>query len=141
MTEDNNKLGSYHASKDGLITVTLNSVSPHGEVQQAYELIYTLEIANNGIASTGTMVKDALPKDVTYVLGTTVLNGQKVDDIGGKSPIETGMLVNSPRTNFGVVFVVEESKVVVTFKVKVNESVQPGTKIINTATVLAREVP
>ncbi|MFB5253900.1 hypothetical protein ACE38F_27085 [Bacillus mycoides] len=64
-----------------------------------------------------------------------------VDDIDWKRPVETGMLVKSPRTNFGVVFVHEESKAVITFKVKVNEGVQPGTKIINTATVSAREVP
>ncbi len=112
------------------------SVDPEGEVQPGDELTYTLEVSNTGnMASTETIVKDALPAGTSYVAGTTKLNGKSVNDVDGKSPVFNGMKVNSPDTDAGVVFGGKENVAVVTFKVKVDDEFSPGTEIVNLATV------
>lgn len=60
---------------------------------------FTMHVRNvGGLVSTDSIVKDALPEGVEYVPGSTTLNGNKVADIDGQSPLFTdeGLSVSSP---------------------------------------------
>ncbi|MBD8006103.1 isopeptide-forming domain-containing fimbrial protein [Bacillus norwichensis] len=98
---------------------------------------YTLKVTNTGtLASTLTKMNDDLPEGTSYVPGTTTLNGEKVADVAETSPIFTGMPVHSPGESLvGILYAGEKNAAVVTFQVKVNDGVQPGTEIKNIATV------
>ncbi|MDY7224169.1 isopeptide-forming domain-containing fimbrial protein [Halalkalibacterium halodurans] len=110
---------------------------PDGAVSPRDNITYTLKVSNAGnLASTLTTIQDELPEGTSYVPNTTTLNGEKVDDVDGTSPIFTGMSVQSPRESLaGVLYIGEENAAVVTFQVKVDDNLPSGTEIKNIATV------
>lgn len=112
---------------------------PSDEVTSGDIVTYTLKVTNTGnLASTLTTIQDELPEGVSYVPDSTTLNGERVDDVNGTSPIFTGMYVQSPdETVEGVVYTGEENAAVVTFQVTVNSELPTGTEIKNIATVNA----
>ncbi|MBD8005341.1 isopeptide-forming domain-containing fimbrial protein [Bacillus norwichensis] len=124
----------YPSIKPDLVIEKKND--PSDEVFPGDTITYTLKVTNTGtLASTMTKVYDELPEGTSYVPGTTTLNGEKVADVAGASPIFTGMPIGSSGESLeGVLYAGEENAAVVTFQVKVNEDVQPGTEVSNTAT-------
>src|SRR5262249_34887105 len=60
-------------------------------------LRYTLTVKNTGSSNAVNVVlRDAMPANTTYVAGSTTLNGAKVADAAGGSPLVSGMPINSP---------------------------------------------
>ncbi len=110
---------------------------PSGNVTPGEKITYTLKVTNTGnLASTLTKIQDKLPEGTSYVLGTTTLNGEKIADVDGTSPIFKGMSVQSPGESLaGVLYTGEENAAVVTFQVKVDDKLPSGTEIKNIATV------
>ena len=93
--------------------------SPTSFVSQGDEITYTINVCNRGtLPASGSYLTDQLPANVTYVAGSTTLNGTNVADINGASPLATKMLVNSSASGAGRIAPGECA--VVTFKVKVN---------------------
>ncbi|SHE13267.1 conserved repeat domain [Chlamydia abortus] len=84
---------------------------PSGTVAPGGNITYTLKVTNTGnLASTLTKIQDELPEGTSYVPGTTTLNGEKVADVDGTSPIFTGMSVQSPGESLaGVLYTGEEN--------------------------------
>jgi uncharacterized repeat protein (TIGR01451 family) len=59
-------------------------------------LRYTITVKNIGNAdAVGTVLRDAIPVNTTYVLGSTTLNGTPVADVGGTSALVGGMPIHS----------------------------------------------
>src|SRR5699024_1725871 len=101
----------------------------------------TLIVENSGtVAATQTEIIDLLPDGVSYVEESTTLNGSPVNDVNGNSPLFSGMTVNSPDTENGVLFVGEENKATVTFKVRVDDEAEVGEKIKNIGSVSSAEI-
>ena len=93
--------------------------SPTSFVSQGDEITYTINVCNRGtLPASGSYLTDQLPANVTYVAGSTTLNGTNVADINGASPLATKILVNSSASGAGRIAPGECA--VVTFKVKVN---------------------
>jgi uncharacterized repeat protein (TIGR01451 family) len=112
---------------------------PTRDVVGSYPLLFApkaaaLTIYNNGTVP-ATMVElfDNVPNDVTYVAGSTTLDGNPVaDGAGGAFPLEA-------RLDIGVL--AEGASVTVQFDMLVNAATPPGTLIVNQASVYTAEVP
>ena len=73
-------------------------------VRPAQAIDYRISITNTGsAASNGTLVQDFIPAGTSYVAGSTTLNGTRVNDLFGTSPLVVGMRVNSPGAAPGIV--------------------------------------
>ena len=60
-------------------------------------LRYTITVQNVGNAdATDAMLRDAVPANTAYVAGSTTLNGNPVADVGGASPLATGIPLRAP---------------------------------------------
>ena len=60
-------------------------------------LRYTITVKNTGSGNAiNVVLRDAVPANTTYVAGSTTLNGAKVADVAGASPLVNGMPINSP---------------------------------------------
>ena len=58
---------------------------------------YTITVKNISNAdAANVMLRDAVPANTVYVAGSTTLNGAKVADVAGVSPLVNGMPINSP---------------------------------------------
>ncbi len=100
------------------ISVT-KEASPTSFVSQGDSITYTINVCNRGtLPASGSYLTDQLPDNVTYVAGSTTLNGTNVADINGESPLATKMLVNSSASGAGRIAPGECA--VVTFKVTVD---------------------
>lgn len=116
------------------------SASPPGEVSRGSAITYTLRLRNEGyVASTGTVVTDGLPQYTGYLAGSTTLNGVPVPDVGGTSPLFSGLSVHSPGEPPGEVAPGEEA--VVTFAVQVGDDLPLGASVRNVARATADGEP
>jgi uncharacterized repeat protein (TIGR01451 family) len=111
-----------------------NDVNANGNVDPGDTLRYTITIYNNGtVPATLVELFDNVPNDVTYVAGSTTLDGNAVaDGAGGTFPLEA-------RLDIGTL--ADGASVTVQFDMLVNAAVPPGTLITNQATVYTAEVP
>jgi uncharacterized repeat protein (TIGR01451 family) len=106
-------------------------------------LRYTITANNTGNSDTANVVlRDAVPANTTYVAGSTTLNGAAVADVGGLSPLVTGMLIHSPADPTPGLMPADPSSnpantATITFAVVVNSSVADGTVISNQGFVTA----
>ncbi len=100
-------------------------------------LRYTITIKNIGNENASNVsLKDALPANTSYVAGSTRLNGVVVSDIGGVSPLQSGMLINAPENLTAGVMRADSGTTTsnvatVTFEVQINSNVLNGTIISN----------
>lgn len=117
-----------------------------GIVDPGDVLRYTIRVSNTGAApATGVVLTDAVPEHTTYLAGSLRLNGLPVGQPdGGISPLAGGIAVSSadltpplPTAGDGALSVGSEA--VVTFDVRVNDRVAPGTIISNQGTVSCAE--
>ncbi|HEY5566767.1 MAG TPA: DUF11 domain-containing protein, partial [Gammaproteobacteria bacterium] len=124
-----------------------DAVTP-GIVDPGDVLRYTITIYNNGrIPATDVVLRDAVPANTTYVADSTTLNGLPVGQPdGGSSPLAAGFAVSSsdltppvPGQGEGTLSAGESA--VVTFALRVNDGVAPGTLITNQALVMSVELP
>jgi uncharacterized repeat protein (TIGR01451 family)/fimbrial isopeptide formation D2 family protein len=103
---------------------------------------YTISIDNlSGLAATGVVLSDPVPANTGYVADTATLNGVQVGrPDGGVSPLAgAGIPVNSPSAVGGTI--APRTSAVVTFDVRVNAGVAPGTVISNQGSVASTELP
>ena len=109
------------------------SVSPTGVVAPAQILTYTIAVPNTGNGNTtGTTLADPIPAGMTYVPGSTTLNGTAVPDVAGAMPFASAAQINSPTRPAGQINAGETATVV--FKVTVNSAPGAG-PLVNTATI------
>jgi uncharacterized repeat protein (TIGR01451 family) len=81
------------------------TVSPTGALVGGQTATYTIAIPNTGLLDTsGTTVADPIPAGMSYVAGSTKLNGVTVGDgAGATMPFATAALVNSAGKAAGVI--------------------------------------
>ncbi|MBC7229240.1 MAG: DUF11 domain-containing protein [Actinobacteria bacterium] len=105
---------------------------PAREVTRGSVIRYTLRARNVGdAAATGARLTDAVPAHTGYVSHTTTLNGIRVEDAGGTTPLAGGMAVNSPGEVPGVI--APGAEAVVTFMVQVANDLPLGADVRNVA--------
>jgi uncharacterized repeat protein (TIGR01451 family) len=105
---------------------------------------YTITVKNISNADAmNVMLRDAVPANTTYVPGSTTLNGAKVADVAGVSPLVNGMPINSPANATPGLMPVDPSGnnqasiATITFDVVVNPNTPSGTIISNQGFVSA----
>jgi len=110
------------------------SAVPSGAVQRGSVVKYTLRARNNGNApATGCLITDSVPTYTGYVSHTTTLNGVLVPDMGGTTPLEAGMAVNSPGGAAGEIAPGEEA--VISFEIQVGSDLPIAGQVRNMATL------
>lgn len=91
------------------------------------ELTYTITVSNTGnLAAQNVIVTDQLPGGVTYVPGSTTLNGSPVPDSGNSSGLIAGYSLGTVQPGVTHVFVL---------KAKVNTTAVDGTTLNNVANI------
>lgn len=102
---------------------------------------YTITIDNvSGLPANGVVLTDPVPANTAYVADTVTLNGTAVArPDGGVSPLAAGVGANSPASAGGTI--APRSSAVITFDVRVNAGVAPGTVISNQGSVASTELP
>jgi large repetitive protein len=106
-------------------------VAPAGTVTPGTTLTYTVTLNNDGSAnSSGTTLQDTIPAGVTYVPGSTALNGVAGPDVAGAMPFTTANAINSPGQAAGVL--TAGATATLSFVVTVNNNATAT--ITNTAT-------
>src|SRR5206468_12973224 len=104
---------------------------------------YTITVKNISNAdAVNVMLRDAVPANTAYVAGSTTLNGAKVADVAGVSPLVNGMLINSPANPTPGSMPADASSnpanvATITFDVVVNPNTPDGTIISNQGVVSA----
>jgi uncharacterized repeat protein (TIGR01451 family) len=118
---------------DKAAVLQVDASSP-GIVDAGDVLRYTIRIYNNGtLPITQTLLRDSVPANTTYVADSTTLDGQPVGrPDGGVSPLIAGV---------DVATLAAGATAVVTFDLRVNDGVPPGTVIMNQAVVDTAELP
>jgi uncharacterized repeat protein (TIGR01451 family) len=126
---------------DKAAALQVDAMSP-GIVDAGDVLRYTIRIYNNGsLPLTGGALRDNLPVNTTYVAESLRLNGQPLGaPDGGVSPLVAGITVRSSDlpTPGGLT---QGQSAVITFDLRVNDGVPPGTIISNQALVDTAELP
>ncbi len=128
----------------GFIALGLDTIAPIFENSQKHVdkleasageiLTYTIDVINTGSQdATNVIITDTLPANTTYVPNSTYLDGSLVPDVGGNSPLFSGM-------NIGTVKVGITYRKRIQFKVKINENTSGGTYIYNSATIKCSEI-
>ncbi len=130
---------------DKAAALQIDAMSP-GIVDPGDVLRYTINVYNNGaVPLTQAVLRDSVPANTTYVADSMTLNGQPVGrPDGGVSPLVAGVDVSStdlsaPLPGAGTLSPGEAA--VVTFDLRVNDGVPPGTVISNQAVVYTAELP
>ncbi|MES2544670.1 MAG: gliding motility-associated C-terminal domain-containing protein [Bacteroidota bacterium] len=96
-------------------------INPATIASQGDVLEYTIVVSNVGnLISNNSLLTDAIPAGTTYVLNSTVLNGNPVADIAGNMPFVASNLINSPTELPGNINV--GSTATITFRVTVNST-------------------
>jgi len=114
--------------------------SPSGAVTRGQIITYTLQATNTGDGSaTGCSITDAIPAYSDYVLNSTTLNGTPVPDVGGTTPLASGLAVNSSGQAAGIISA--GGQATVTFQAQVASDLPAGASIRNTATLSATGLP
>lgn len=104
-----------------------NDVLLPGEI-----ITYSIKVNNTGQASlVNAILKGTIPSNTSYVKGSTNLNGTTVADIDDRSALLTGLEINSPEEEQGVVAIQSDDEVVVEYSVRVFEDASVGTRISN----------
>ncbi|MFC6632839.1 isopeptide-forming domain-containing fimbrial protein [Microbulbifer taiwanensis] len=96
-------------------------------------LRYSIRVENIGNENiVDALLRDQVPANTTYVAGTTTLNGTAVGDVGGTTPLASGLPISSPGEAEGVVGAAAggAAALVVGFDVTIND-VNDGTIISN----------
>ncbi|MEJ2393068.1 MAG: SdrD B-like domain-containing protein, partial [Gammaproteobacteria bacterium] len=126
------------AQKTVSIAVDNNS---NGLVDPGDVLLYTIDVNNLGVSTvTGVVLTDDVPVNTTYEANSVTLNGQQLGtDDGGISPLTSGVAINTAGSASGTIAV--GTSAVVTFRVRVNAGVTPGTIISNQGYVTSNEEP
>ena len=99
-------------------------------------LRYTITAKNIGSSdAVNVVLRDLVPVNTSYVVGSTTLNGVPVPDSGGMSPLVNGMLISSPGNTAGSMPADASSSqanvATITFNVTVTPNVINGTVISN----------
>jgi uncharacterized repeat protein (TIGR01451 family) len=125
---------------DKAAALQVDSMSP-GIVDAGDVLRYTIRVYNNGsLPITQAVLRDSVPTNTTYVADSTTLNGQPVGrPDGGLSPLVAGIDVSSSGAGAGTL--APGQSAIVTFDLRVNDGVPPGTVISNQAVVDTAELP
>lgn len=106
-------------------------------------LRYTITVRNVGTSdATGVTLRDAIPANTAYVADSTTLNGAAVADVGGTSPLASGLPIRSPSAGAPGELPVDlpqdaANVATITFDVVVDASVAEGTVISNQGFVSA----
>jgi len=106
-------------------------------------LRYTITVKNISNADAlNAVLRDAVPANTTYVAGSTTLNGAKVADVAGVSPLVNDMPINSPTDLTPGSMPADASSnpanvATITFDVVVNANAVGGTVISNQGFVSA----
>ncbi len=104
-----------------------NDILLPGEV-----ITYRIEVKNSGEAKlVNSILKGIIPSNTAYVKGSTSLNGTTVADIDDRSALLTGLEINSPGKEKGVVTNQSCDEVVVEYSVRVFEDASVGSRISN----------
>jgi large repetitive protein len=112
-----------------------------GIVDPGDVLRYTIVISNDSATpATGVILTDDVPANTTYIADSLRLNGAPVGTDAGVSPLIAGLAVHSPDEP-GEGIISPRSSAVVTFDVRVDDGVPPGTLIINQGIVASNELP
>lgn len=98
-------------------------------------------VASADSALTGVKLVDPVPAGMDYVPGSTLVNGQPVQEVPGESPLSLGLSVQSPGGQSGVLQPGVDKAATVTFRTRVRADVPTGTVIRNTATAWADSAP
>src|SRR6266540_5366599 len=114
-------------SVENITTGSDGTIASQGDI-----LVYTIIVNNTSTANfINTRLYDNIPAGVSYVTGSTTLNGASVADASGKMPFaSSGGLIKSP--TYGAGILAPNKSVTVTFEVKVTAN---GGSITNTATI------
>ncbi len=125
---------------DKAAALQVDGSSP-GVVDPGDVLRYTIRVYNNGsLPLTQAVLRDAVPTNTTYVADSMTLNGQPVGrPDGGVSPLVAGVDLYTPGAAGGSL--APGQNAVVTFDLRANDGVPPGTVISNQATVYTAELP
>lgn len=124
--------GPAYLDDSTMVSSPTETCAPGGEIT------YTINVVSGGSPTVNGKVTDVIPANTTYVAGSTTLNSAAVADTGGHSPLESGMLVNTPGCAAGVVN--RSAPAIVTFKVRVNDGLAEATPLVNNATVTSDPV-
>ncbi len=134
-----------YAEKSAALQV--DAMSP-GIVDAGDVLRYTIRVYNNGtLPITQAVLRDSVPANTTYVSDSMTLNALPVGrPDGGVSPLIAGVDVSSsnltpPLPGAGAGTLSPGQSAVVTFDLRVNDGVPPGTVIANQAVVDTAELP
>ncbi len=99
---------------------------------------YTLTVKNAGNDdAVDVVLRDAMPVGTKYVAGSTTLNGARVADAGGLSPLVSGMPINSPASPTPGSMPAGAPAATITFDVVVDPDVVDGTIVCNQGFVSA----
>jgi uncharacterized repeat protein (TIGR01451 family)/fimbrial isopeptide formation D2 family protein len=117
---------SVTITQPSIITAKINNPANGVTLMPGDAVTYTITIQNAGNSpATGVTFTDAIPANMTYVPGSTTLNGAAVADAAGPSmPYAAGASVNTPGEPSGVVNNGETATVV--FRVAVNNPLPLG---------------
>ncbi len=107
----------------------------NGGVLEPGDIIrYTITAINTGNRALGVVAQDNVPAGTTYVNGSTRVDGTPVADVGGSSPLSTGL-------SLGVLQYVGDNDRTVTFDVRVAATTPDGTVVTNTANLQVPAFP
>ncbi len=122
-----------NSSKSPLIALFKNG-SPPGKVTRGQLLTYTIRARNDGDdAARGCKLTDSVPAYTAYVANSTTLNGSRVSDVGGTTPLVKGIKVHSGGKPAGTMAV--GSRAVITYKVRVQNDLPANWPISSVATL------
>ena len=129
-------------ARPGLL-ISKRDIDVNGDTLEAGETLrYEIIVDNVGVDDAiNVIVTDTIPANTTYVAGSTTLNGVSLADVGGLSPVVSGLAVNSDDTStLGVISGGtgnDTNLATVQFDVIINDNLLPGTLISNQAIVAA----
>lgn len=150
--EDPTRLPIKSAPQLVIQKVSTYQGSDPGVLMAGDTLLYTITVRNIGTDHAhDAVIRDLVPANTTYVVGSTTLNGAAVADGASGSPLINGIAISSPvETTAGVVRADNPADAAaniatITFRVVVDPNAADGTIIANQAFVtgsdLANEVP
>ena len=127
---------------DKAAVLQVDGSSP-GIVDAGDVLRYTIRVYNNGsLPLTQTVLRDSVPANTTYVAESFRLNGQPLGSPdGGVSPLVAGVTLRSSDLGAAPGTLTALQSAIVTFDLRVNDGVPPGTVIANQALVDTAELP
>jgi uncharacterized repeat protein (TIGR01451 family) len=108
---------------------------PAREVSPGDVIMYAIHYRNTGNANSECLfVRSGLPSHTRYVPGTTILNGEAVEDVAQGSPVFTARGLSVGKVDAG-------GEGEVSFQVTTDYPLDNGTQIVNRATLLPDQGP